>query len=137
MTRHARLLIAFFFFVVFSTLSSAQAPVPFINQPLLPDAIAPGSADFTLTINGSGFVSGSVVDWNGTALPTTFVSGSRLTATVSAIDVATASTAWLTVVNSGPGGGISNVVFFPITISTSSVSFSRVDLTVGTHLPAL
>jgi len=33
-------------------------PVPLINQPLVPDAVAPGGAGFTLTVNGTGFVSG-------------------------------------------------------------------------------
>src|SRR5438105_14977378 len=42
-------------------------PVPLINQPLVPDAIAPGGAGFTLTVNGTGFVSGSEVNWNGSA----------------------------------------------------------------------
>ena len=32
-----------------STLSYAQAPVPFINLPLVPDATAPGGSQFTLT----------------------------------------------------------------------------------------
>jgi hypothetical protein len=37
---------------------------------------------FTLTVNGSGFNSGSVVEWNGTPLPTTFGSANQLTAAV-------------------------------------------------------
>ena len=36
-------------------------PVPLINQPLVPDAVKPGSAGFALTVNGTGFVSGAVV----------------------------------------------------------------------------
>jgi hypothetical protein len=48
-------------------------PVPAIDQPLSPDHALPGSAAVTLTVNGSGFVSGSVVDWNGLALSTTFI----------------------------------------------------------------
>src|SRR5271169_6147222 len=98
-----------------SVLSYAQAPVPFINLPLMPDATAPGGAQFTLTVNGTGFVSSSVVNWNGNALATQFVSGSQLTATVPAADIATASTASVTVVNPAPGGGMSNVAFFSVT----------------------
>ena len=60
----------------------AQAPVPFINQPLVPDAVAPGGPDFTLTVNGTGFVSNSTVNWNGSPLATTFVNGSQLRATI-------------------------------------------------------
>src|SRR5438132_2196223 len=47
-------------------------PVPLINQPLVPAAMAPGGAGFTLTVNGTGFVTGSVVNWNGSARTTTF-----------------------------------------------------------------
>ena len=78
-------------------------PVPLINQPLVPAAATPGGAAFTLTVNGTGFVSGSVVQWNGSPLATTFVSGSSLTAAVPASDIATASTASVTVVNPSPG----------------------------------
>ena len=39
----------------------AQNPVPFLDQPLVPDAAAPGGAAFTLTVNGAGFVATSVV----------------------------------------------------------------------------
>ena len=55
-------------------------PVPLINQPLVPDAAKPGGAAFTLTVNGTGFVSGAVVKWNGSARTTTFVSNSQLKA---------------------------------------------------------
>jgi len=106
-------------------------PVPLISQPLVPDATAPGGAGFTLTVNGTGFVSGSVVNWNDSARATTFVSNSQLTANILASDIATASTASVTVVNPGPGGGSSNVVFFPITQATSAISLNRSDVAVG------
>src|SRR5271169_5715531 len=53
-------------------------PVPLINQPLVPDAAKPGGAGFTLTVNGAGFVSTSVVKWNGIARATIFISKSQL-----------------------------------------------------------
>ncbi len=109
--------------------------VPFINQPLSPDAAASGGGDFTITVNGTGFVSGfpgSVVNWNGKALATAFVSPSKLTANVLATDVASFDTASVTVVNPGPGGGTSNVVFFEITRSSSSVALDTpASLTAG------
>ena len=101
--------------------ANAQNPVPVINQPLVPDAIAPGSAGFTLTVNGTGFASGSVVKWNGGPRATTLVSKSRLKATVLSSDVAKAGTASITVVSPGPGGGISNVAFFEVTIASSAI----------------
>ncbi len=54
-----------------STVAGTVNPVPFINQPLVPDAIKPGEAGFTLTVNGTGFVSGATVNWNGSARGTT------------------------------------------------------------------
>src|SRR6266481_6154498 len=80
---------------VTGTIATAGAvnPVPLINQPLIPDAVAPGGAGFTLTVNGTGFVSGSVVNWNGSGRATTFVNGSQLTASILASDIASASTA--------------------------------------------
>jgi len=107
-------------------------PVPLISQPLVPDAVAPGGAGFTLTVNGTGFVSGSVVNWNGSARATTFVSNSQLTASIMASDIATASTASVTVVNPTPGGGTSNVEFFPITLASSSLSVKRSDYVTAT-----
>lgn len=102
------------------TMMLAQTnPVPFVNQPLVPSATAPGGPSFTLTANGTGFVSGSVIKWNGTALSTTFVNGSQLTATVPASNIVKASTASITVTSPTPGGGTSNVVFFTVSEPTN------------------
>ena len=60
---------------------------------LVPATAAAGSADFTLTVNGSGFPSGAQVQWNGAALPTTFVSATKVTAAVPAGLLASAGTA--------------------------------------------
>ncbi len=128
MRKHAMLVGAVLGFMSFM---GAQVPVPFINQPLAPSAAAPGGSDVTLTIDGTGFVTGSVVNWNGSALVTTFVDGSHLSAIVPAANTAIATTGSVTVVNPGLGGGTSNVVFLPITVPTASVNFSRTDITTG------
>jgi hypothetical protein len=109
--------------------ANAANPVPLINQPLIPDAVAPGGPGFTLTVNGTGFVSGSAVKWNGSPRATVFLSGSQLTATILDSDIVTTSTASVTVVNPVPGGGISNSIFLPIRVSTLSVALSRSDIT--------
>jgi hypothetical protein len=105
----------------------AANPVPFISQPLVPDAAEPGGPGFTLTVNGTGFVSGSVVNWNGSARATHFVSQGQLTATILAADISKAGTASITVVNPGPGGGASGTVFFPVATSEASVPLVRTD----------
>jgi hypothetical protein len=67
---------------------NGQAPL--VLQSLQP-ALFDGSkaADFSLTVNGIGFTTGSVVRWNGSDRPTTFVSSTRLTASIYAADVST------------------------------------------------
>src|SRR5215469_16765857 len=114
------------------TVSNATAPVPFIDQPLSPGAVTSGGSSFTVTVNGTGFVSGSVVHWDGSARATNFVNNSKLTATILATDVATFHSASITVVNPAPDGGTSNAVFFEITRPTSSVAMTTPsELTLG------
>ncbi|HEY1900101.1 MAG TPA: PQQ-binding-like beta-propeller repeat protein [Steroidobacteraceae bacterium] len=59
---------------------------------LTPYTVTAGAAAFTLTVSGSYFQSSSQVLWNGSALSTTYVSASQLTAQVSAADVAAVGT---------------------------------------------
>jgi hypothetical protein len=121
----------FVFFALTASLLAQSNPIPFLNQPLVPTAVAPGSPEFTLTVNGTGFVSGAVVKWNGAPLATSFVSYSRLMAAVPAASIATASTVNVTVTNPAPGGGTSSSVLFTITLPTSSLTFSTSVLNVG------
>jgi hypothetical protein len=79
---------------------------------LNPVSAAPGGAVFTLTVNGTNFGSGATVDWNGTALSTSFVSATQLTASVPAALIASAGIATVTVAN--PGAVTSGGVGFPI-----------------------
>jgi hypothetical protein len=87
---------------------------------LNPSTAAAGSASFTLTVDGANFVDGATVMWNGAPRPTTFGSSARLTASISAADIATAGTISITVANPGAGGEISNAHVFTITGSPSS-----------------
>lgn len=101
-------------------LALAQStPVPLINDPLVPASAAPGGLGFTLTVNGSGFVSSSTLEWNGVPLSTTVVSSSELTAHVAAAKIKKAGTASVTVVNANVAA--SNVVYFPIASLESAV----------------
>jgi hypothetical protein len=108
-------------------IAAAAAPlcgqgVPYIYQPLAPTSTAPGGAAFTLTVNGTGFVSGAVVGWDGQPLATTFVSASRLTAAVPAADIATAHAATITVHN--PGVPVaSNFIYFPVANPVSRMDY--------------
>ncbi len=93
--------------------AAAQVMVPFVNQPLVPTAVAPGGPGFTLTVHGTGFVSGATVNWNGGPLKTVFISASKLSAAVPAGNMATAQTASVTVSNPGVAAA-SNRVFFQV-----------------------
>ena len=63
---------------------------------LSPNAASAGDADFPLTINGTGFVSGDQAQWNRTALQTTFVSATQLQALVPASLVSATGNAQVT-----------------------------------------
>jgi hypothetical protein len=104
--------------------ATAANPVPFLNLTLVPTSISPGSSNFTLSVSGTGFVSGATIDFNRTPLSTTFVDSEHLTATVPATNVANTSTTAVTVVNPASGGGASNVVYFPIAAPATTVSFA-------------
>src|SRR5262249_3705524 len=102
-----------------------------INLPLVPASTTPGGGSFTLTVNGTGFVPGSVVKWSGKAETTQFVSGNRLTATILASDIGAPKTASVVVVNPIPGGGHSNVAYFQVTGSAAALSLHRSDFAAG------
>lgn len=71
----------------------------------------------SLSAFGSNFENGATIQWNGTALPTSWQSATLLTATVPASDLSAAGTADVTVANPASGGGISAAQTFTITVS--------------------
>src|SRR5579872_2316915 len=111
---------------------SGRNPAPTVSQPLIPSSVAPGGSSFTLKVFGTGFTNTSVVNFGGTALATVFKTSRQLQATVPAALVSQVGTASVFVTTPAPGGGISNVVFFPITTPVSNVNFSTQSMGVGT-----
>jgi hypothetical protein len=95
-------------FVVYSNVEAPQLSA------VTPASAEAGGAAFTLTVDGANFVNGSVVQWNGAARPTTFVSPTRLTAGIPATDIAAQGSALLTVANPAPDGGTSNALTFQV-----------------------
>jgi hypothetical protein len=108
-------LIAIILSLAGSSLLAQSNPVPLIQNPLVPNSAAPDSPGFTLTVNGTGFVAGSTVNWDGIPLATSFVNNSQLTANVPPAKVGAAGTASVTVTNPAPGGGGSDPAFFTVT----------------------
>ncbi len=92
---------------------SSSNPAPILGS-INPSSAVAGSAAVTISASGSGFVSGSTIDWNGSALPSTFVSASQLSASLPASDLAAAGTAKVTVASPAPGGGMSAALTFTI-----------------------
>lgn len=93
-------------------------PLPVLNA-ITPNTAIAGGASFTLTVNGTGFVNGSTINWNGAAYTTTFVSSTQLTASFPAASIALAGTVPVTVYNPAPGGGTSNAINFIITVGNN------------------
>ena len=94
-------------------------PAPSVTS-LTPSSMPAGSSSFTLTVNGTGFISSSLVQWNGANRSTTFVSGTQLRTTIAAADVALAGTASVRVFTPAPGGGTSSALTFTITPDTTA-----------------
>ncbi len=88
-------------------------PIPALSS-LSPAGAAAGGPALTLTVNGSNFVSSSVVLWNGSARPTKFLSGTQLEASIPASDISAPGTAQIAVFNPPPGGGLSAALTFNI-----------------------
>jgi hypothetical protein len=88
-------------------------PAPTLTK-ISPSSATHGGAAFTLTTTGTSYVSGSSIEWKGIKLTTTYVSSTKLTATVPSTDIKTAGTANVTVFNPTPGGGTSAPLTFTI-----------------------
>jgi sugar lactone lactonase YvrE len=103
---------------------TAQNPAPVITG-LTPGTAAVG-AGFTLTVTGTGFINGSVVRWNDSNRPTTFVNDTTLTAQIPASDLTTTGQAEITVVTPAPGGGTSNIARFTITAQNAAPTLTSI-----------
>jgi 6-phosphogluconolactonase (cycloisomerase 2 family) len=93
---------------------------PAISQ-LAPDCAPQGglspfrpTANMALKIQGSGFVPESVVRWNGSDRPTTFINAFVLQAELQPSDYAKVGTAAVTVYTPALGGAISNAMTFTV-----------------------
>ena len=102
------------------TITPLLNPVPVIIS-ISPSSAVAGREALTLTVNGSNFVNGTIVKWNGSDLVTTFVSAVQLTATVPSTNLASSGNASVTVFNPTPGGGTSNAIPFTITLMLNPV----------------
>ncbi len=112
--------------------AAPRPPAPTIIS-ISPNTTVAGGAAFTLMIAGTNFVAASMVNFEGTAPTTTFVSATQLTATIPAAAIVSVGTVAVTVTNRG--GGTSNMANFTITSGTNPVptitNVSPSEITVG------
>jgi uncharacterized protein (DUF1800 family) len=89
---------------------SSSAVVTLVNPIPVVTAVSPASIGvgaFSVTVSGSGFVNGSVINFGGQALATNYLSGVELTANGTATAAQVGSVA-VTVQNPDPGGSTSS-----------------------------
>jgi trimeric autotransporter adhesin len=86
------------------------AGMPSVTQ-LSPNATAAGGSAFTLTVGGAGFGSDSLVYWGTSSRTTTYVSASKVTASITETDILNAG---MVPVYVHTGGANSNAMTFTI-----------------------
>jgi sugar lactone lactonase YvrE len=94
---------------------------------LAPQSAPTGASTLTLSVNGTNFSNASTLNWNGSNVPTAFVSSTQLTATIDASLLAAPGSADVTVNNAGPGGGVSSSlpfeIFQTVALDTNDIVF--------------
>ena len=94
--------------------SQPASVTPTISM-ISPNTAPAGGVAFTLTITGTNFVAGSIVNFGGSTAATTFVSSTQLTASIPSASIASAGMLGVTVINPPPGGGTSGASSFNVT----------------------
>ena len=95
------------------TITSGSNPVPVVTS-LTPPNVTASSGAVTVTVGGTGFVPGSVVNLNGASRTTTYISATKVMAALTASDVAGKGEDSVAVTNPAPGGGTSSVFTFAV-----------------------
>ncbi len=116
-----------------ATLTVASAGAAINN--LSPAAGVAGMGDFSLTVNGSGFVSGAKVLWNSAALNTTFGGAGQLVASVPAALTAVGGSAQVAVQNPGAAASAAVTFSFPAphisALSPTAIGAGSADFTLA------
>ncbi|HMD32717.1 MAG TPA: hypothetical protein VKG84_12465 [Candidatus Acidoferrales bacterium] len=106
-------------------------PVPVLSS-LSPASVLAGSATFTLTIAGTGFVSGASVLVNTSTRTPSSITATSLAISIPAALVAATGTLSITVTDPAPGGGVSNTLSLPVLNPVPTLSsLSQTGVLVG------
>jgi hypothetical protein len=111
------------------TVTVPANPVPTTTS-ISPTFKTAGDPSFTITVNGTNFISGSTVYFNTVPKVTTYINSTQLTAEILASDLTADGAIEVTVVTDAPGGGTSNAQIFTIYPAVSK--FVIVNPTDGT-----
>jgi hypothetical protein len=112
------------------TINTPTNPAPTITS-LSPSSTTAGGPAFTLTVDGTQFISTSQVLWNGSQAPTTYESSTSLTAQIPASNLGSVGSASVAVQNPTPGGGASGSLIFkinPLAANLTVLNLSGSDL---------
>lgn len=97
-----------------------------------PDAATSGGTGFALSLNGTGFVSGATVLWDGSPRATTFLSSTSLSASVLSADLNTSTALTVAAVSvQNPNGATTPAIALPI-VSTNVVEVQSVATAANT-----
>ncbi len=108
-----------------------NAPAPLLTSLSPSSAVATGP-QFTLTANGANYVNGATINWNASAVTTSFGSSNQLTAVIPSTDIASAGSVPVTVTNPPPGGGTSAPATFTVTpLTPVKIATTRLPSTAG------
>ena len=105
---------------VASVTVNLQNGLPVVTS-VTPNPVNPGNV--TITVNGTAFASGATIYFAGAALPTTFVSSTRLTAT-GPIAMPVGRLAAVKVTNPNPGGSTSTPIAVPVRLAVENVPYA-------------
>jgi uncharacterized protein (DUF1800 family) len=114
-----------------SVTTAVLNPIPVLNS-VTPSGFTEGTT--TVTVNGSQFVYGAQISWNGAVVPTTYVSGTQLVASIAAPNPGTFP---LVVSNPNPGSANTktvSVVVGPGQVVLTLRPYSGTDVRVSNKL---
>jgi hypothetical protein len=95
-------------------------PVPEITS-LTPGEATAGGSGLVIGVSGQDFDDGAVVMWNGEPRTTSVVGSTFLMFTADASDLATVRQVLVSVLNPGPGGGLSTPITFTVLAPSNQV----------------
>ena len=104
-----------------SKILTVDNPSPTITS-ISPTSRTMGGSDFTLTVDGTGFISSSTITWDGfDVFPTSYNTAFQLKGVVPSSAIASSGTHNITITNPIPGGGMSNTQKFTVFNSSTTL----------------